>query len=152
MTGTPVVIASYGAQFLESKAKPICPFSLFLYDLWISEGYLHLRNGIRLMCSRSVARPLHRRFFWWRCCKCVWRACGYYHDSESTTKGTTDARSLSAITASYIRAKYASETGSALDHSFPCPTNRNFYRQLRTKNPRARSDHYRTVTLKEESC
>ena len=35
--------------------------------------------------------------------------------TTSTTSGTTDTRALSAITASYIRAQYASETGSAID-------------------------------------
>ncbi|MEK7554293.1 MAG: hypothetical protein AAB517_02945, partial [Patescibacteria group bacterium] len=42
--------------------------------------------------------------------------------TTSTTKGTTDTRKLDAITSSYIRAAYASETGNALDFLLAQPT------------------------------
>ena len=42
--------------------------------------------------------------------------------TTSTVSGTTDTRSLTAITASYIRAEYASETGKALDLLLAQPT------------------------------
>ncbi|MDE1945450.1 MAG: hypothetical protein KGI03_04240, partial [Patescibacteria group bacterium] len=42
--------------------------------------------------------------------------------TTSTTEGATDTRSLSAITASYIRAEYARETGQPLDVLLALPT------------------------------
>ena len=66
------------------------------------------------MCSHSAVRPRHRRAL---------RAAASRDGNgklvgtitTSTTNGSTDTRKLDAITASYIRAEYANETGRALD-------------------------------------
>lgn len=55
--------------------------------------------------------------------------------TTSTVSGATDTRSLSAISASYIRAEYANETGRALDLLLAKPTDtsiNDFASQIKT--------------------
>jgi hypothetical protein len=116
--GTPVVIGTYGAQFLESsqvqsslfptmvfgKVKDIFTFASTTIDVISLGGSAAAQEG---SSGGGVANS--------------------YGDligtiTTSTIKGTTDTRTLSAITVSYIRAAYASETGSALDILLSKPT------------------------------
>lgn len=111
MTDAPVVIASYGAQFLEQSqiqsalfptvvfgsVKDIFTFAINTIDVLALGGSAAAQEG---SSGGGVANAFGELV-------------GVI--TTSTTKGTTDTRSLSAITASYIRAAYAGETGSALD-------------------------------------
>lgn len=110
-TGTPVVIASYGAQFLESNqiqsslsptivfgsVKDIFTFRTNTVDVIALGGSAAAQEGSSGGGVADAAGELVGTI------------------TTSTTKGATDTRSLDAITASYIRSAYASETGSALD-------------------------------------
>lgn len=110
-TGTPVVIASYGAQFLESNqiqsslsptivfgsVKDIFTFKTNTIDVVALGGSAAAQEGSSGGGVADAAGELVGTI------------------TTSTTKGATDTRSLDAITASYIRSAYASETGSALD-------------------------------------
>lgn len=110
-TGTPVVIATYGAQFIESSqvqynlsptvvfgsVKDIFTFAMNTIDVLALGGSAAAQEG---SSGGGVAN-----------------ASGYLVGTitTSTVTGTTDTRSLDAITASYIRADYASDTGEPLD-------------------------------------
>lgn len=109
--GTPVVIASYGAQFLASSqiqtalsptvvfglVKDIFTFATSTVDVLSLGGSAAAQEG---SSGGGVAEPSGT-------------LAGTI--TTSTVTGTTDTRSLSAITASYIRAQYERETGSSLD-------------------------------------
>lgn len=110
-TGTPVVIASYGAQFLESSqiqsslfptivfgsVKDIFTFASTTIDVLALGGSVAAQEGSSGGGVASGNGELVGTI------------------TTSTIKGSTDTRALDAITASYIRAEYANETGSALD-------------------------------------
>lgn len=110
-TGTPVVIASYGAQFLESNqiqsslfptivfgsVKDIFTFASTTIDVLALGGSAAAQEGSSGGGIVDISGKLVGTI------------------TTSTVKGSTDTRSLSAITASYIRSAYASETGEALD-------------------------------------
>ena len=110
-TGTPVVIASYGAQFLESNqiqsflfptivfgsVKDVFTFAATTIDVLTLGGSAAAQEG---SSGGGVAGGNG---------KLVGTI------TTSTTNGSTDTRKLDAITASYIRAEYANETGRALD-------------------------------------
>jgi len=116
--GTPVVIASYGAQFIEtsqieSNLSPIIVFGLvkdiFTFgtntvDVLDLGGSAAAQEGSSGGGVADVSGELVGTI------------------TTSTVSGSTDTRSLSAITASYIRAGYASETGQALDLLLAKPT------------------------------
>lgn len=109
--GTPVVIASYGAQFLEASqiqsflfptivfgsVKQVFTFVLNTIDVIALGGSAAAQEG---SSGGGVANPNGKLI-------------GTI--TTSTVEGTTDTRELDAITASYIRANYANETGEALD-------------------------------------
>ncbi|MDP1707103.1 MAG: serine protease [bacterium] len=116
--GTPVVIASYGAQFLESSqirsslfptvvfgsVKNVFTFASTSIDVLALGGSAAAQEGSSGGGVADINGQLVGTI------------------TTSTTKGTTDTRSLDAITASYIRAAYASETGEALDLLLAKPT------------------------------
>lgn len=109
--GTPVAIATYGAQFLETSqiqsglfptvvfgsVKDVFTFDINTIDVFALGGSAAAQEGssgggVVDMTGQMVGTI-----------------------TTSTVTGTTDTRSLDAITASYIRAEYANETGKALD-------------------------------------
>lgn len=109
--GTPVVIASYGAQFLEASqiqsslfptvvfgsVKQVFTFALNTIDVIALGGSAAAQEGSSGGGVANASGKLIGTI------------------TTSTVEGTTDTRELDAITASYIRANYASETGEALD-------------------------------------
>jgi len=111
VTGVPVVIASYGAQFIASSqiqsslfptvvfgsVKDIFTFGTKTIDVIALGGSAAAQEG---SSGGGVADAYGNLV-------------GVI--TTSTVTGATDTRSLDAITASYIRAQYATETGSALD-------------------------------------
>lgn len=109
--GAPIVIASYGAQFLESSQiqSALSPIIVFgsIKDIFTFE-----KNTIDVLALGGSAAAQEGS------------SGGGVVDgfgkligiiTTSTISGTTDTRSLDAISASYIRAEYASETGQPLD-------------------------------------
>lgn len=116
--GTPVVIATYGAQFLESSqvqsglfptvvfgsVKDIFTFATNTIDVLALGGSAAAQEGSSGGGVASASGELVGTI------------------TTSTILGSTDTRSLDAITASYIRAAYANETGSALDLLLAKPT------------------------------
>ena len=109
--GTPVVIASYGAQFLDlsqvqhslfptivfGSVKNVFTFGVNTIDVLALGGSAAAQEGSSGGGVSGVTGTLVGTI------------------TTSTVQGATATRSLSAITASYIRAEYASETGQALD-------------------------------------
>ncbi len=110
-SGTPVVIASYGAQFLDlsqvqhdlfptvvfGSVKNVFTFGTNTIDVLALGGSAAAQEGSSGGGVSNAAGTLVGTI------------------TTSTVQGATATRSLSAITASYIRAEYASETGQALD-------------------------------------
>lgn len=110
--GTPIVIASYGAQFLESSqiqsflfptvvfgtVKDIFTFATTTIDVLALGGSPAAQEG---SSGGGVASASDGALV------------GVI--TTSTVSGATDTRTLSAITASYIRAEYARETGTSLE-------------------------------------
>lgn len=110
-TGTPVVIASYGAQFLESSQIQSSLFPTVVFGS-VKDVFTFANNTIDVLALGGSAAAQEGS------------SGGGVADGNgelvgtittSTTEGTTDTRKLDAITVSYIRAEYASETGQALD-------------------------------------
>lgn len=117
-SGTPVVIASYGAQFLESNqiqsdlfptivfgsVKDIFTFGVNTIDVLALGGSAAAQEGSSGGGVADMSGELVGTI------------------TTSTVSGATDTRSLNAITASYVRGEYASEMGSALDLLLAEPT------------------------------
>ena len=110
-SGTPVIIASYGAQFLESGQIQRALFPTVVFGS-VKGEFTFATNTIDVLALGGSAAAQEGS------------SGGGVADASgmlvgpittSTLEGTTDIRSLDAITASYIRAAYASETGQALD-------------------------------------
>lgn len=110
-TGTPVVIASYGAQFLESSQIQSSLFPTIVFGS-VKDVFTFVTNTIDVIALGGSAAAQEGS------------SGGGVADAygklvgtitTSTTKGETSTRKLDAITASYIRSEYASETGQALD-------------------------------------
>lgn len=115
--GTPIVIASYGAQFLESSqiqfalfptivfgsVKEVLTFATTTIDVLGLGGSAAAQEGSSGGGVAAASGELVGTI------------------TTSTVTGTTDTRSLDAITTSYIRAAYASETGKALDLLLAAP-------------------------------
>ena len=109
--GAPVVIASYGAQFLESSqvqselsptivfgsVKDVFTFSVHTIDVLALGGSAAAQEGSSGGGVADVSNMLVGTI------------------TTSTITGTTDTRALDAITAYYIRAEYATETGEPLE-------------------------------------
>jgi len=109
--GTPVVIASYGAQFLESSQVQSSLFPTVVFGS-VKDVFTFNTNTIDVLALGGSAAAQEGS------------SGGGVADASgtlvgtvttSTTEGATETRSLDAITASYIRSAYASATGSALD-------------------------------------
>jgi len=109
--GTPVVIASYGAQFLQSSQVQSSLFPTIVFGS-VKEVYTFVTNTIDVLALGGSAAAQEGS------------SGGGVADvsgelvgtiTTSTIEGATETRSLDAITASYIRSAYASATGSALD-------------------------------------
>jgi S1-C subfamily serine protease len=110
-SGTPVVIATYGAQFLETSqirsslyptvvfgsVKDIFTFNLNTVDVLALGGSAAAQEGSSGGGVANAAGELIGTV------------------TTSTVQGDTASRSLDAITASYIRAEYAREMNLSLD-------------------------------------
>jgi len=117
-TGAPIALASYGAQFLDSSQIQSGLFPTIVFGS-VKDVFTFAENTIDVLAlGGSVAAQ-------------EGSSGGGVVDTSgnlvgtittSTVSGSTDTRSLDAITASYIRAEYASETGSALDLLLSEPT------------------------------
>jgi hypothetical protein len=110
-TGTPVVIASYAAQFLDPNQIKFDLFPTVAFDS-VKEVLTFNVNTIDVLDLGGSAAAQEGS------------SGGGVVDSTgdlvgtittSTVEGATATRSLNAITASYIRGDYASETGEPLD-------------------------------------
>lgn len=109
--GAPVVIASYGAQFLApgqiqsalfptivfGSVKGVFTFASSTIDVLALGGSAAAQEGSSGGGVADASGALTGII------------------TTSTTEGATDTRKLDAITASYIRAEYAHETGQSLD-------------------------------------
>ncbi len=111
LQNTPVIIASYGAQFLESSQIQSSLFPIIVFGS-IKDVFTFAKNTIDVLALGGSAAAQEGS------------SGGGVADAfgslvgtitTSTVEGATNTRSLSAITASYIRAEYATETGEALD-------------------------------------
>ena len=111
LPGTPIIIASYGAQFLNASQIQSSLFPTVVFGS-VKDVFTFVRNTIDVIALGGSAAAQEGS------------SGGGVSDvsgelvgtiTTSTIEGDTSARALSAITASYIRAEYASETGSALD-------------------------------------
>jgi len=110
-SGTPVVIASYGAQFLEAGQIQSSLFPTVVFGS-VKDVYTFVLNTIDILALGGSAAAQEGS------------SGGGVADASgtligtittSTVQGATATRSLDAITASYIRSEYARETGSSLD-------------------------------------
>ena len=115
---TPVAIASYGAQFLDSSqiqsnlspivvfgsVKDIFTFATNTIDVLALGGSVAAQEGSSGGGVASASGTLVGSIM------------------TSTVTGNTASRSLNALTASYIRGEYASETGEAIDFLLGQPT------------------------------
>jgi len=111
ITSTPVVIASYGAQFLESNQMLSGLFPTVVFGS-VKDVLTFAKNTIDVLALGGSAAAQEGS------------SGGGVADASgnlvgaittSTVTGATDTRSLNAITSSYIRAEYASETGQPLE-------------------------------------
>ncbi len=107
----PVVIASYGAQFIDSSQLASALFPTIVYGS-VKDVFTFGTNTIDVLSLGGSAAAQEGS------------SGGGVADvsgnlagtiTTSTVTGATDTRSLNAITASYIRADYANETGEPLD-------------------------------------
>ncbi len=110
-SGTPVVIASYGAQFLKPNQVQSDLFPTLVFGS-VKSVYTFGTNTIDVLALGGSAAAQEGSSGGG-----VADAAGNLVGTitTSTTEGATVSRSLNAITASYIRADYASETGRPLD-------------------------------------
>ena len=111
VTGTPVVIASYGAQFIESSQITSGLFPTVVFGS-VKDVFTFVANTVDVLALGGSAAAQEGS------------SGGGVADASgklvgtittSTVTGATNTRSLDAITASYIRAEYANETGQPLD-------------------------------------
>ncbi|MCR4333405.1 MAG: serine protease [Patescibacteria group bacterium] len=111
ITDTPIVIASYGAQFLASSQVQFGLFPTIVFGS-VKDVFTFANNTIDVLALGGSAAAQEGS------------SGGGVADASgelvgtittSTVEGDTSMRSLDAITASYIRAEYASEIGNALD-------------------------------------
>ena len=116
--GTPIVIASYGAQFLEASQIQFALFPTIVFGS-VKDVFTFASTTIDVLALGGSAAAQEGSSGGG-----VAGASGTLVGTitTSTVKGTTDTRALDAITASYIRAEYASETGEALDLLLAEPT------------------------------
>lgn len=116
-SGTPVVIASFGAQFLALTQIQSGLFPTIVFGS-VKNVFTFATNTVDVLALGGSAAAQEGS------------SGGGVANAEglvgtittSTVQGPTDARSLSAITASYIRFEYSRETGSTLDSLLSLPT------------------------------
>lgn len=115
---TPVIIASYGAQFLNSSQIQSALFPTVVFGS-VKDVFTFAKNTIDVIALGGSAAAQEGSSGGG-----VANAFGELVGTitTSTIEGDTSTRSLSAITASYIRAAYAGETGKALDLLLAQPT------------------------------
>lgn len=115
--GTPVIIATYGAQFLQSSqiqsslsptfvfgsVKGVFTFQSNTVDVIALGGSVAAQQGSSGGGVADASGTLIGTI------------------TTSTTEGDTSTRNVNAITASYIRSSYASDTGQALDLRISSP-------------------------------
>lgn len=110
-SGTQVVIATYGAQFLASSQVQSGLFPTIVFGS-VKDIFTFAMNTIDVLALGGSAAAQEGS------------SGGGVADASgkligtittSTVEGSTDTRSLDAITASYIRSDYASDTGRPLD-------------------------------------
>lgn len=118
LIGTPVAIASYGAQFLESSQIQSALFPTVVFSS-VKDVFTFTSTTIDVLAFGGSAAAQEGSSGGG-----VANASGKLVGTITTsaTQGTVNERSLDAITASYIRAEYASETGKALDLLLAQPT------------------------------
>lgn len=109
--GTPVVIASFAAQFLDQKQIQSALYPTVVFGS-VKDVFTFGTNTVDVLALGGSAAAQEGS------------SGGGIADASgaligtittSTITGATDARSLGAITASYIRSEYAREMGSSLD-------------------------------------
>lgn len=117
-TGVPIAVASYGAQFLQfsqiqsalfptvvlGSVKGVFTFAVRTIDVIALGGSAAAQEGSSGGGVADASGNLIGTI------------------TTSTISGATETRALDAITSSYIRAEYASETGQALDLLLTQPT------------------------------
>lgn len=117
-SGTPIVIGSYGAQFLEANQVQSDLFPTVVFGS-VKDVYTFNTNTVDVLAlGGSVAAQEGSSGGG------VVDAMGALTAmiTTSTVDGATATRSLSAITASYIRSEYAGEMGTPLDFLLDQPT------------------------------
>ncbi|MDD3531530.1 MAG: serine protease, partial [Candidatus Pacebacteria bacterium] len=110
-SGTPVVIATYGAQFLASSQVQSGLFPTIVFGS-VKNVFTFDTNTIDVLALGGSAAA-QEGSSGGGVADASGRLIGTI--TTSTVEGSTDTRSLDAITASYIRSEYASETGQPLD-------------------------------------
>lgn len=115
--GTSVVIGSYGAQFLQASQIESALFPTIVFGS-VKDVYTFDTNTIDVFSLGGSAAAQEGS------------SGGGIVDingsligtiTTSTVQGSTDTRTLSAISSSYIRSEYARETGSLIDALFAQP-------------------------------
>lgn len=116
--GTPIVIATYGAQFLEVNQIQSSLFPTLVFGS-VKDVFTFKSNTIDVLALGGSAAAQEGSSGGG-----VASAQGELTGTitTSTVTGDTSTRSVSAITASYIRAEYAGEMSSALDLLLAEPT------------------------------
>jgi len=116
--GTPVVIASYGAQFLESNQITSNLFPTVVFGS-VKDVFTFGTNTVDVI-SLGGSAAAQEGSSGGGIADALGELVGTI--TTSTVVGATDTRNLDAITASYIRAEYATETSQALDVFLSQPT------------------------------
>ena len=118
LADTPVVIASYGAQFLLASQVQSALFPTVVFGS-VKGVFTFAKNTIDVLALGGSAAAQEGSSGGG-----IINASGSLVGTitTSTVTGATETRSLNAITASYIRSQYASETGKALDLLLAEPT------------------------------
>ena len=102
----PVVIASYGAQFLESNQIQSFLFPTIVFGFGKRRVYLRGDPTIDVLTLGGSALAQEGSFSGGGVARAATEN-SLVTITTSTTNGSTDTRKLDAITASYIRAEYA---------------------------------------------
>jgi len=115
--GAPVVIGSYGAQFLDYSQIQSALSPTLVYGS-VKDIYTFTTNSIDVFARGGSAAALEGSSGGG-----VVNGVGQLAGTlvTSTMQGTTDTRQLDAITAAYIRAEYKRETGESLDSLITTP-------------------------------
>lgn len=117
VVGAPVVIGSYGAQFLDYSQIQSDLFPTIVFGS-VKAIYTFATNSIDVFALGGSAAAQEGSSGGG-----VVNAFGQLAGTitTSTTEGSTDTRELDAISASYIRAEYARETGGSIDDLLATP-------------------------------